>query len=317
MLSYAVRGLTRRHGAGEQAVLANRDIHLEIGSGEVFGVLGPNGAGKSTLVRQLMGLLPPHAGQITLFGHDVVAHPDVPARLVGYLGQGEPAIADLSVALAIETTARLRGLRRPAARTARDTLIEEFDLASIASRPLRRLSGGQRRLAAVATALAGERDVLVLDEPTTGLDAQARRAVWSALRRRREQRGITVVLVTHNIVEAENVLDRVAVLAAGSVVACDTPGRLKAGVSDDVRLHLVWRDGGAPDDPTVARLAATATVDGRRWTVRLPLDEARAALAELTSGPAFAALDDFTLATPSLEDVYLSLGGVPAEWERA
>ena len=317
MLSYAVRGLTRRHGAGEQAVLANRDIHLEIGSGEVFGVLGPNGAGKSTLVRQLMGLLPPHAGQITLFGHDVVAHPDVPARLVGYLGQGEPAIADLSVALAIETTARLRGLRRPAARTARDTLIEEFDLASIASRPLRRLSGGQRRLAAVATALAGERDVLVLDEPTTGLDAQARRAVWSALRRRREQRGITVVLVTHNIVEAENVLDRVAVLAAGSVVACDTPGRLKAGVSDDVRLHLVWRDGGAPDDPTVARLAATATVDGRRWTVRLPLDEARAALAELTSGPAFVALDDFTLATPSLEDVYLSLGGVPAEWERA
>jgi len=317
VLSYAVRGLTRRHGAGEQAVLANRDIHLEIGSGEVFGVLGPNGAGKSTLVRQLMGLLPPHAGQITLFGHDVVAHPDVPARLVGYLGQGEPAIADLSVALAIETTARLRGLRRPAARTARDTLIEEFDLASIASRPLRRLSGGQRRLAAVATALAGERDVLVLDEPTTGLDAQARRAVWSALRRRREQRGITVVLVTHNIVEAENVLDRVAVLAAGSVVACDTPGRLKAGVSDDVRLHLVWRDGGAPDDPTVARLAATATVDGRRWTVRLPLDEARAALAELTSGPAFAALDDFTLATPSLEDVYLSLGGVPAEWERA
>jgi ABC-2 type transport system ATP-binding protein len=317
VLSYAVRGLTRRHGAGEQAVLANRDIHLEIGSGEVFGVLGPNGAGKSTLVRQLMGLLPPHAGQITLFGHDVVAHPDVPARLVGYLGQGEPAIADLSVALAIETTARLRGLRRPAARTARDTLIEEFDLASIASRPLRRLSGGQRRLAAVATALAGERDVLVLDEPTTGLDAQARRAVWSALRRRREQRGITVVLVTHNIVEAENVLDRVAVLAAGSVVACDTPGRLKAGVSDDVRLHLVWRDGGAPDDPTVARLAATATVDGRRWTVRLPLDEARAALAELTSGPAFVALDDFTLATPSLEDVYLSLGGVPAEWERA
>jgi ABC-2 type transport system ATP-binding protein len=317
VLSYAIRGLTRRHGAGEHAVLANHDIDLEIASGEVFGVLGPNGAGKSTLVRQLMGLIAPDAGEILMFGHDIVAHPDVPARLAGYLGQGELAIADLSVALAIETTARLRGLSRAAARAARDDLIEEFALAGVAGRPLRRLSGGQRRLAAVATTLAGDREMLVLDEPTTGLDAEARRAVWSALRRRREERGVTVVLVTHNIVEAESVLDRVAVLAAGRVVACDTPGRLKAQVSDDVRLHLIWRSDVPPADPTVERLAALARVDGRRWTVRLPLVAARAALGELTSGPAFPALDDFTLATPSLEDVYLSLGGGPAEWERA
>ncbi len=103
-------------------------------------------------------------------------------------------------------------------------------------------SAGWRRSRA---ALAGPRPILVLDEPTTGLDPQARRAVWAALERRRRDAGVTVVLVTHNVLEAESVLDRVAVLDAGRIIACDTPGRLKAQVSDEVRLELVWREDAA------------------------------------------------------------------------
>jgi ABC-2 type transport system ATP-binding protein len=156
----------------------------------------------------------------------------------------------------------------------------------------------------------------VLDEPTTGLDPNARRAVWSALDRRRRDRGTTVVLVTHNVLEAEAVLDRVAVLDRGRVIACDTPGRLKAQVSDEVRLELVWRSEAPLDDSTVAGLAPRATVSGRRWSLRLPVVEARAALGRLTTGAAFAALDDFTLATPTLEDVYLALGGAADDLER-
>jgi ABC-2 type transport system ATP-binding protein len=133
--------------------------------------------------------------------------------------------------------------------------------------------------------------------------------VWSALDRRRTSLGVTVVLVTHNVLEAEAVLDRVAFLDRGRVLACDTPGRLKAQVSDEVRLDLVWRSDPPTDDPTVAALAPRASRTGRRWSLRLPVDEARDALTRLTGGPAFAALDDFTLATPSLEDVYLALGG--------
>jgi ABC-2 type transport system ATP-binding protein len=171
------------------------------------------------------------------------------------------------------------------------------------------LSGGQRRLACVASALAADRSVLILDEPTTGLDPVARRAVWAALRRRRDEHGASIVLVTHNVIEAETVLDRVAVLDRGRVIACDTPGRLKAAVDAYVRVELVWRRDPPLDDSTVAMLARSATIDGRRWSARLEREQARDVLDRLTRGPVFDALDDFTVATPSLEDVYLSLGG--------
>ena len=159
--------------------------------------------------------------------------------------------------------------------------------------------------------------MLVLDEPTTGLDPTARRAVWGAIERRRSEQATTVVLVTHNVLEAETVLDRVAILDCGRVIASDTPGRLKALVDREVRLELVWRHDPPDDDPLACSLRARAIEHGRRWSVRLPADEARAALAELTNGPLFAALDDFTLSTPSLEDVYLTLGGAARDLERA
>ncbi len=141
------------------------------------------------------------------------------------------------------------------------------------------------------------------------MDPVARRAVWSAVDRRRAEHGTTVLLVTHNVIEAETVLDRVAVLDRGRVIACDTPAGLKEQVAGEVRVDLVWRERGARCDvPEVAALRDRAVESGRRWTLRLAPEEARAAVATVTGGAAFAALDDFTLATPSLEDVYLALG---------
>jgi ABC-2 type transport system ATP-binding protein len=291
-------------------------IDLEVAPGEVFGLLGPNGAGKSTFVRAAMGLKVPDSGTITLLGHDVTRHPVRASRLAAYLAQDAPALADLRVAQAVDLTARMRGLHRAESRAASVELLDELGLTPLASATVGRLSGGERRLAAVATALVGDRPLLVLDEPTTGMDAVARRAVWRAVERRRA-RGTTVMLVTHNVLEAETVLDRVAVFDRGRVIACDSPGRLKAAVSDEVRLDLVWRADPPLDDPTVARLAVRAEQVGRRWSLRLAVADARAALAELTAGPAFAALDDFTLATPSLEDVYLALGGRDDDLERS
>lgn len=309
--AFTVRGLvkTYRGKRGTEPVTASDGVHLDVARGEIFGLLGPNGAGKTTLVKQLTGLLRPDAGSITLLGHDLVRHPRRAARLLAYLGQESTALDELTVALAAETTARLRGLAAPAARRERDEVLDELGLAPLASRPLKRLSGGQRRLACVAAALTGGRPVLVLDEPTAGMDPVARRAVWAAIDRRRAEHGTTVLLVTHNVLEAETVLDRVAVLDAGRVIACDTPGGLKALVGTDVRLDLVWRADPPGDEPALAALRAAADVSGRRWTLRLPPEEARAAVTTVTQGPAFAALDDFTLATPSLEDVYLALGG--------
>jgi ABC-2 type transport system ATP-binding protein len=312
-----VRGLVKTYPAARgrrgvpaaPAVRASDGIDLVVRRGEVFGLLGPNGAGKSTLVRQLTGLLRPDEGSVRVLGHDLVRHPERAARLLGYLGQDSTALDELTVALAAETTGRLRGLDVRAARAERDAVIEELGLGKLAGRTLKKLSGGQRRLACFAAALVGERPLLVLDEPTTGMDPVARRAVWAAVDRRRAERGVTVLLVTHNVIEAETVLDRVAVLERGRVIACDTPAGLKALVADEVRLDLVWRGEPPLEVPEVAALRDIARASGRRWTLRLAPEQARAAVATVTGGPAFAALDDFNLATPSLEDVYLALGG--------
>ncbi|KAK1178502.1 ABC transporter ATP-binding protein [Streptomyces sp. NBS 14/10] len=312
-----VRGLVKTYPAARRrrgvpaapAVRASDGIDLDVRRGEVFGLLGPNGAGKSTLVRQLTGLLRPDEGSVRVLGHDLVRHPERAARLLGYLGQDSTALDELTVALAAETTGRLRGLDVRAARAERDAVIGELGLGEVAGRPLKKLSGGQRRLACLAAALVGERPLLVLDEPTTGMDPVARRAVWAAVDRRRAERGATVLLVTHNVIEAETVLDRVAVLERGRVIACDTPAGLKALVADEVRVDLVWRGEPPLEVPEVAALREAALASGRRWTLRMAPEQARAAIATVTGGPAFAALDDFTLATPSLEDVYLALGG--------
>jgi ABC-2 type transport system ATP-binding protein len=303
----AVKG--RRGTPGAPEVRATDGVELDVRRGEIFGLLGPNGAGKSTLVRQLTGLLRPDAGSVEILGHDIVRHPERAARILAYLGQESSALDELTVSLAAETTGRLRGLDVRRARAERDAVLEELGLTPIAGRALKKLSGGQRRLACFAAALVGQRPLLVLDEPTTGMDPVARRAVWAAVDRRRAEHGATVLLVTHNVIEAETVLDRVAVLDRGRVIACDTPAGLKEQVAGEVRVELVWRERAPLEVPEVAALRERAMESGRRWTLRLAPEEARAAVATVTGGAAFAALDDFTLATPSLEDVYLALGG--------
>jgi ABC-2 type transport system ATP-binding protein len=313
----AVRGLTKTYPAvrgrrgtpATPAVRATDDVRLDIRGGEIFGLLGPNGAGKTTLVRQLTGLMRPDAGRVEILGHDIVRHPERAARILAYLGQESTALDELTVSLAAETTGRLRGLEARDARAERDDVLDELGLTALAGRPLKKLSGGQRRLACLAAALVGERPLLVLDEPTTGMDPVARRAVWAAVDRRRAERGTTVLLVTHNVIEAETVLDRVAVLDQGRVIACDTPTGLKEQVAGEVRVDLVWREKAPLHVLEVAALRERAVESGRRWTLRLAPEEARTVVATVTGGSAFAALDDFTLTTPSLEDVYLALGG--------
>ncbi|MYT05212.1 ABC transporter ATP-binding protein, partial [Streptomyces sviceus] len=173
----AVRGLTKTYPAvrgrrGTPAtpeVRATDDVRLDIRRGEIFGLLGPNGAGKTTLVRQLTGLMRPDRGSVEILGHDIVRHPDRASRILAYLGQESTALDELTVSLAAETTGRLRGLEARKARAERDAVLDELGLTPIAGRPLKKLSGGQRRLACFASALVGERPLLVLDEPTTAM----------------------------------------------------------------------------------------------------------------------------------------------------
>jgi ABC-2 type transport system ATP-binding protein len=299
-------GLTRGYAAASRPAVSA--VSLAVRPGEVFGVLGRNGAGKTTLVRMLVGLLRPDRGRVRLGDSDVTANAARAAGHLAYLSQHESALADMTVRTAVETTARLRGLSRRRARVHSDDVLAELNMTDLADARVDRLSGGQRRLAGVATALVGERPLLVLDEPTTGLDVDARRAVWTALDRRRTDDGMSVVLVTHNVHEAETVLDRVLILHAGKPVACDTPGRLKERFGGRVRLELAWRD----DPPIDSRAFGDQVLErGRRWSVRLPVEQAQQALSRVLSDPAYATLDDFTLSPPSLEDVLLACDTEP------
>ncbi len=308
------RGLSRRLGRGAASVLATDGIELDVRAGEVFGLLGPNGAGKTTLVRQLVGLLRPDAGSVTVLGHPVWgdgADPGVAARAVAYLAQEEPALDELPVALAVQTTARLRGLSRSDAARATAALVEELGLSAYAARPLVQLSGGQRRLACVATALAGDRPVLVLDEPTTGLDPRSRHTMWDIIRDLVAD-GVTIFLTTQYLEEADQLADRIAVLDGGKVVAEGTADELKRLIpSGHIRLQFA--------DPRGLESAAHALGEVSRndhtLTLQVPSDggvrSLKAVLDRLDDQSI--AVDGLSIHTPDLDDVFFALTGHPSK----
>lgn len=306
MHAYRIRGLVKRYRNG---VLANDGLTFDIEAGEIFGLLGPNGAGKTTLVKQLTGLLPPTSGSIRLFDIDVVAHREAVTHHVSYIPQRAGALADLTPREALALTGRLRGMGRREAAVQAGELIEEFRLDAFARRPLGKLSGGEQRLAAFGMALMNHPPVLVLDEPTNDLDPAHRHQVWEKLRRLNRERGTTVVLVTHNVMEAEKVLARVGIINQGRITALGSVGELKARVDRRVRLEL--RTSSAEAEGRLAEFpgAEVHPLGRGHWLLLVDRGEARAAIDRVMGDLGLESLDDFRILTPTLEDVYLQLGG--------
>lgn len=300
---YEISNLRKIYRGG---VLANEDLSLTIRRGEIFGILGPNGAGKTTLVRQMVGLLKPTQGTISLDGNEITRDASRVARSVAFLPQTPIALFDLTVREAILYTGRLRGMDRRVATAATDRLLMDFDLLPSQNILLERLSGGQLRLAGISTALIGDLPILVLDEPTNDLDPVNRRRVWERLLLLRQQRGTTVILVTHNVLEAERILDRVAVIDHGRLIALGSPGELKRAVDGRVRLEFSFREGAEAAAAVLEGYGALATGE-RRWTLLSQREQVASLAAEILSGGRLEDLDDFRILTPSLEDVYLRL----------
>ncbi|MGP3536306.1 ABC transporter ATP-binding protein [Microbacterium sp. RD1] len=223
-----VEDLVKRYG--ERTVV--HDVSFTVAEGEIFGILGPNGAGKTTTVESIEGLRRPDGGRIRVDGLDPVRdRTTLPYRLGVQLQSSE-----LPGKLTVREALRLYGSFYPAPADAAD-LIESLRLADTVARQYRRLSGGQKQRLSIALALIGNPRVVVLDELTTGLDPQARRDVWDLIERVRD-RGVTVLLVTHSMEEAERLCDRLAVIDSGRVVAIDTPAGLVSRVSDGTRLRF-------------------------------------------------------------------------------
>jgi len=222
----------RKNGHGEQKrVVAVDSISFEVSKGEIFGVLGPNGSGKSTLVRLIATLLLPDSGAVTVFGHDVVHDRMAVQRLINRVSVEASFFKKLSPMENLIFGARLYGLSAQQARVQILEILTRLGLErSTISKPVEEMLRGMQQKVAIARALLTRPAVLLMDEPTTGLDPRSKREVQALVRELRDQDETTILLTTHDMVEAETLCDRIAIMDAGKVVALDTPEKLCAMV---------------------------------------------------------------------------------------
>jgi ABC-2 type transport system ATP-binding protein len=296
--------LVKRYGE----VTALDGLSFTVPAGTVFGLLGPNGAGKSTTIKILTTLSTPTSGTATVAGVDVLAGPDEVRRAIGVVTQGSGTDRQATGRENLLLAARVQGMRGRAARARVDELLELFDLTGAAKRLVKQYSGGMRRKLDVAMGLVHRPAVLFLDEPTTGLDPQARAEMWAEIARLAREERLTILLTTHYLEEADHLADHLVIVDRGRLVAQGGPEELKSELRGDaVVIDL------APDAPVdVARSAIEGmagaretTVTGR--TIRTRVDHGAsavpAALAVLER--AEVAVAAVTVARPALDDVYL------------
>ncbi|MCX4785639.1 MULTISPECIES: ATP-binding cassette domain-containing protein [unclassified Streptomyces] len=293
-------------------VTALRGMDLDVDAGTVFGLLGPNGAGKSTTVKILTTLARPDSGTASVAGHDVLRHPDRVRRAIGVVAQksGADPVATGRENLLLQ--GRLYGMRGAAVQRRVDELLDRFDLADAGKRQVKGYSGGMQRRLDVALGLVHRPEVLFLDEPTTGLDPEARTAMWDEISRLAGDEGLTIVLTTHYLEEADRLAERIAIVDRGRIVVEGAPDDLKGELRGDA-VHMELR---ADGDTRAVDAALTGLpgvhevlLDGRRVSVRA--EDGAAAVPVLLAAleRAGAAVAAATVARPSLDDVYLRYAG--------
>jgi ABC-2 type transport system ATP-binding protein len=304
-----VNGVTKtyrsRHRRGHD-IRANDGVSVAVDAGQVFGLLGHNGAGKTTLVNQIVGLLLPDAGSVLIAGRDAIADPGYARRVCSLQPQAQLPIDGLTPRQAIELVGRLRGGRAGDVRARRDRLLESLALSEWMDTDGSRLSGGVKRLVSFAMAAVVPGLVIVLDEPTNDVDPVRRRLLWEQVRALADE-GAAVLLVTHNVTEAERSVDRLAILDRGRVIAEGTPGELKAGLAGDLRLELVFESGASAPRP--AGIVRRYLPNGSRAVATVPADSAGMAVDWAEGLRRSGLVDEFSLTPATLEDAYIEIVG--------
>lgn len=305
-------GLTRHFGA----TTAVDGLELRIAAGEIYGFLGPNGAGKSTAVRMLCTLLRPSSGTAVVAGHDVVRQPLEVRRRIGVALQDAALDDGQSGRELLMLQGRLYGLSAAEMRRRLDEVLDLVDIGDAIDRRIKTYSGGMKRRLDLAASLVHSPEVLFLDEPTTGLDPHSRFTVWSEIRRLNTELSMTIFLTTQYLEEADELADRVGILAAGHLVAEGTPAQLKCSLGDDVVVVEVDGD----DLSAIGELAALGMVDdveGGSGRITISTPHAPSAMAPIAQVLAASMLTvrSLTLKTPTLDDVFMALTGSRLESE--
>ncbi|UED85071.1 ATP-binding cassette domain-containing protein [Streptomyces profundus] len=309
-VAIAARGLRKRYGEHE----ALKGVDLSVRSGSVTALLGPNGAGKTTAVRILATLIRADGGEATVAGVDVARNPVEVRRRIGLTGQYAALDERLTGRENLELIGRLFHIGRPTARRRAQELLEQFELTHAASRRVSTYSGGMRRRLDLASSLIASPPVLFLDEPTTGLDPSSRTVLWGMVREQVRQ-GVTVLLTTQYLEEADQLAERITVIDKGLRVAEGTPDELKRTVGGE-RLEITFAS--VESLPLAVKAlqgvgfpAPVAEDDDCR--VSAPLENGLAGIAAASTALQQAGLTvlDFSVRKPSLDDVFLELTGQP------
>jgi ABC-2 type transport system ATP-binding protein len=286
-------------------------LSFAVREGEVFGLLGPNGAGKSTTVRVLTTLTQPDSGRAAVAGEDVVRHPNRVRRAIGYVAQDSGVDPEATGRENLMLQGRIHGMSGPSLRSRVDEVLELVGLTDAAERLTRGYSGGMKRRLDIANGLVHRPRILFLDEPTTGLDPEARAGMWVEVERLAQQESLTIVLTTHYLEEADRLAQRVAIVSRGRIVVEGEPDELKRGLQgESVSVELQNVDGRLADaERVVAQISGDVHVEGNVVRARVP--NGAQAIPVLLG-----ALDDagievaaVTTARPSLDDVYLHYTG--------
>src|ERR1700677_1069559 len=235
-LVVVTNGLTKQFGD----FVAVNDFNLEVRGGTVVSLLGPNGAGKTTIVRMLAPLIKPSSGSASVCGHDVVKESDAVRSLLSLTGQFAALEDNLTARENLVLMARLRGYSRDAAQRVTENLIDRFDIGEFRDKLVKSVSGGQRRRVDLAASLVVQPKVLILDEPTTGLDPRSRQVVWNTIREL-VQSGVTLFLTTQYLEEADALADYIVLLDHGRATASGTANELKARIGDQ-RVDVIAAD---------------------------------------------------------------------------
>jgi ABC-2 type transport system ATP-binding protein len=292
-------------------VRALEGVTFAVRAGEVFGLLGPNGAGKSTTVKVLATLTQPNAGRAEVAGHDVVRDPNAVRRAIGYVPQSSGVDRDATGRENLMLQGRVQGMGGRVLEARVDELLELLGLADAADRVVRGYSGGMKRRLDVGLGLVHRPQVLFLDEPTTGLDPEARASMWDELERLAEGESLTILLTTHYMEEADELANRLAIVSRGRVVVEGTPEQLKQSLRGEA-VEVELADGRAAEaEAVVVALEGVleASTDGRKLRSRVA-SGARAIPFILSALDAEGiGVESVTTHRPSLDDVYLHYTG--------
>jgi ABC-2 type transport system ATP-binding protein len=302
------RNLEKRYGE----VDAIDGLSFSVPAGTIFALLGPNGAGKSTTVKVLTTLARPDAGSATVAGHDVLRDPGHVRRRIGVVAQRSGVDRDLTGRENLALQGHLQGLRGRELDGRVDELLERFGLSDAARRVARTYSGGMQRRLDIAMGLVHRPQVLFLDEPTTGLDPEVRTTMWQEIGRLQVDEGLTILLTTHYMEEADRLASQLAIVDRGRVVAEGSPAELKASLDGDalhVELEGASRNGDVHSALRDVHGLSEVLVEGRSLHARAA-DGARAVPAVLAALDAHSVpVATVTVARPSLDDVYLRYAG--------